>query len=454
MKIVIVGDGKVGSALTERLAQENHDITVIDNNPEVLTDTTNYNDVIGLVGNGATAEILEEAGVEKADVVVAATSSDERNILCALIAKKLGAQRTIARVRTPEYYKQMEFLKESLGLSMYINPEYATAGALSRMIRYPSAMVSTLARGRAEMVTLTLQENNKLVGLDLFTLKKKFGGDVLVCAIQRKNGIIVPDGSTVLEAGDKISVIGGPINVDAMLTKANLLNNKIKDVMIVGGGRIAYYLAMHLMKMNVNVKIIEIDNVRCRELCELLPGAEIIHGDASNHHLLIEEGMENMDVFVSLTGLDEHNIMLSLFARAQSVPSVITKVNNMDFHPLLDTIGLDAVISPKIITADMIVSYVRGLQNSEGAAMETMFNVLDGQLELLDFRVTADLPYLEVPLKKMKLIDQTLIAIIVRNGFSMIPNGDTVIKKGDNVIVLTEGGAINRLGDIIKKIED
>lgn len=452
MKIVIVGDGKVGSTLAERLSNENHDVAVIDNNPDVIKTTSNNNDIIGIVGNGAVYTVQQEAGVEQADLLVAATSSDERNIMCAIIAKKLGAKSTIARVRTPEYYSQLDLLKEDLGLSLYINPEYTAAAEMSRIIRCPAAVkMNTIARGKAEMLTLTLPADNKLVGLSLSKIQSKYGSDFLICAIQRKDKIIVPDGNEVLEAGDRFSVVGSPIDVAALLAQVGLLKNRLKNVMIAGGGRIAYYLSKHLIKMGLKVKIVEKNINKCKKLCVDLPDAEILCGDANDHDFLLEEGLSSMDAFVSLTGMDEHNIMMSLYAKTHDIPRVITKVNSVDFHSLLGTLGLDTVVSPKLLTADSIVSYVRGLHNSEGSAMETMYNLFDGRLELLDFHITANPHFIDVPLKDLTLIRQTLIVCIVRDGKVIIPNGDTTIQTEDNVIFLTQSQNIDRIDDIIKK---
>nr|WP_122012138.1 Trk system potassium transporter TrkA [Maliibacterium massiliense] len=451
MKIVIVGDGKVGSTLAQQLSQEMHDIVVIDNDAGALNHSIDQMDVMGIVGNGASYAVQQEAGVDRADVLIAATSSDERNLICCMVAKNLGAKRTIARVRNPEYSQQMHLLKEELGLSLCINPELAAAGEISRILRCPAATkIHPFARGRAELVDFSIDENSPLAGMPLHRLKSAYRCDLLVCAVLRGEEVFIPDGAFVLAAHDKISVVAAPRQVNSFFDKISLARYKVKDVMIAGGSRIAYYLARQLGEMGVRVRIIDNDPARCRELCELLPDTRVLLGDASDQELLQEEGIEQMDAFVTLTGYDEVNIILSMYASACRVPKVITKVNSVTFPGLMEKIGLDIVISPKALTADVIVGYVRAMQNSEGSAMETMYKLLGGRMEALDFHVRAgDHPILGIPLKDLHTKAQTLIACIVRDGRTIIPNGQTTIEKGDHVILLTGNGMLRNLKDVL-----
>ncbi|MBQ9941675.1 MAG: Trk system potassium transporter TrkA [Christensenellaceae bacterium] len=451
MNIVIVGDGKVGNALCERLAEEQHDVVVIDTNPAVLAGTTDRLDVLGVVGNGATYSVQKEAGVDKADLLVAATASDERNLLCCLVAKKLGAKQTIARVRNPEYSQQMQHIKEELRLSMAINPELATAEEISRILRCPEASrLSPFAGGKAEVVNFTLKEGDLAAGMSLAALRSQVAKDILVCGVQRGEDVIIPGGDFVLQIGDKLLVVASPRAIDAFFKKIRRGRSGVRSVMIAGGSRIAYYLARMLERVNIKTLIIDPDEGRCRELTQLLPGARIVLGDASDQELLHEEGLEAMDAFVSLTGLDEQNIVISMYASACKVGKVITKVNSISFPAMMEKIGLDTVVSPKAATADRIAAYVRAMQDSQGAAMETMYKLMGGRIEALDFLVKGKAPFLGIPLKDLKRKPQTIIACIVRGGKAIIPDGNTDIRENDNVIVVTANDNINSLGDILK----
>lgn len=451
MKIVIVGDGKVGSTLTAQLSNEGHDIIVIDNNPLAIKDATDRHDVIGITGNGATYQIQLEAGVDKADLLIAATSMDEVNLICCMIAKKLGAKHTIARVRNPEYSQQMGFLKDELRLSMHVNPELAAADEISRILRFPSVIkIAPFSHGRVELVELKLAEDNPLIGRALNELAPKFHVNVLVCAVKRGDEVIIPTGDFVLAENDRIYIIAATPEINGFMNNLKLIHHKIKNVMVAGGGRIAYYLALQLESFGMKLKIIESDMDRCRELSDMLPQATILYGNASDTELLHEEGIENMDAFVALTGFDEENIIISMYANACGVPKVITKISNINFPSMLDKMGLDTVISPKMIIANQIVRYVRAMQQSGDSSVEALYRIVEDRVEVLEFKVNKGLPFLGIPLKDLKLKKQILIGCIVRKGKAKIATGSSTLEAGDSVIVVSGDGVLTDINNILE----
>ena len=348
MKIIIVGCGKVGTTLTKQLSLEHHDITVIDKNSDAISDIMNEYDVMGVVGNGASYSVQKEAGIDETDLLIAVTHSDELNLLCCLMGKKAGNANTIARVRDPLYSKEVNYLKEELGLSMTINPEYAAATEIARILRFPSAnKIDTFAKGRVEILNFVIAENSILADKTLIDVSKSIKADVLICAVQRGDDVFIPNGKFILRAMDKVSIVASPLNAKEFFNKIGYDTHQVKDTMIVGGGMIGYYLAEQLIKMGISVKIIERDKERCEELSELLPKATIIHGDATNQDILIEEGITRCDSFVSLTGIDEGNIFLSLFAENCSSGKVITKINRITFDDIITTFNLGSLIYPK-----------------------------------------------------------------------------------------------------------
>lgn len=452
MQIVVVGDGKVGSTLTEQLSKEGHSVVVIDKNIRALQNTSNALDVLGIEGNGATVAVQQEAGVDKADLLIAATSTDELNMLCCLVARKLGAKHTIARIRNPEYVQQLDLIKDDLGLSMTINPELAAAREISRILRFPSAIkVDFFAKGRVELVEVKLRPGSPLEGLPLHSLYNTYKCKVLVCAVQRDGQVFIPDGSCVLQAEDKINLTAPPAEVARFFKAAGITHTKIRNVMLIGGGRVAYYLARQLDTMNIDVKIIESDARRCQELCELLPRATIIHGDCSDHELLHEEGINQTDALVALTGFDEQNIILSVYANSCGVKKVITKVNRDAFLGMVGTVGLESVVSPKTITANQILRYVRALQNSVGSNVETLYKLVNNQVEALEFRIRENAAYLGTPLCDLPLRKNLLIACVVREGKIIIPRGSDCILAGDSVIVVTANKGLQDFNDIFQR---
>ncbi|MGN0135123.1 Trk system potassium transporter TrkA [Anaerotignum sp.] len=452
MNVVIVGDGKVGGTIASQLSGEGHDIIVIDNNTKVLTNASNTMDIISVEGNGASMAIQERAGVPHSDLLIAATSADEVNMLACLVGKKLGAKHTIARVRNPEYFQQINELKDDLGLSMAVNPELAAAEEISRLLRFPSALkIDTFARGRVELVEIKISPHSVLDGMPLWAIYKEFQVKVLICAVQREGEVYIPSGDFVLQAGDKINLTAPHLEIANFFRTIGIFRTGVKSVMIIGGGRVAYYLAKELLSLHVRVKIIEMDYQRCEDLCELLPEAVIIHGDGTDKELLQEEGLEKTDALVCLTGMDEENIVVSLYAKAKKVSKVIAKINRISFDEILDTLDIDGFISPKTIAASNIVRYVRAMQNSAGSSnVETLHKLVNDQVEALEFKVREKSSVVGVPLKDLKTKEELLVATIIRNGRVIIPGGNDSIEIGDSVIIVTRNKHLMDLKDILK----
>ena len=450
MKIVIVGAGKVGVALTRHLAVENR-VTVIDQNPHLVENIINIYDVMGVCGNGASYDVQKEADVEQADLLIATTSSDEINILTCLVAKKMGVQHTIARIRSPEYGRQLRFMRSELGLSMAINPEAATAREIARVLRFPTAMkLESFSKGRLELVEYRVAEHTALDGTRLSELYRNFKVRVLICAVRRGEQAFIPDGNFILHGGDKISLTASPAEIQKLLKRLGVLRKQARDVMILGGSRTAFYLAKMLSNTGNNVKIIDQNRARCRNLCEALPNAVIINGDGSQQELLLEEGLRSMDAFVALTGIDEENILMSLFAASQNVPKVISKVNRNELGDMAEKLGLDCLVSPKDITSDVVVRYARALRNSQDSNMETMYKIMDGKAEALEFKVCGSSAITQTALKDLALKPNTLIAGIIRGRKTIIPTGEDKIMPGDKVVVLAANRRLHDLTDIIK----
>ena len=425
---------------------------MIDNNEEKLRKSIERMDVFCVAGEGGSVEVQQRADVPHADLVIACTSTDECNMLSCQIARRLGARHTIARVRNPIYYKQIDFLKKDLHLSMVVNPELIVAGDITRLLLFPDASkVETFVKGRVELVEFPIH-CGKLEGLSLSELYARFQVQVLVCAVESGETVLIPDGDYILKAGDKLHIAASHQNMEQFFKKIALRKEKIKNAMICGGGRVAYYLASQLCNLGMNVKIIERNRERCEELCELLPKATIINGDATEHDLLIEEGIEKTDAFIALTGMDEENIIMSLFASKQSVSKVIVKINEDRRAMMIDELGLDSIVSAKTATADAILGYVRARRNSQCSAnVETMYQLLDGRVEALEFIIKSENAYTGVPLKDLNLKVNNIIACIARGRKIIIPNGDDSIQVGDSVVIITMTKQIRDLDDILVK---
>ena len=451
MKIIVVGCGKVGAALIAQLSKEGHDISVIDVDSGVVTDISNNYDVLGLVGNGASHAVQMEAGIETADLLIAATDSDELNLLCCLIAKKAGGCNTIARVRNPVYNGEIGFIKEELGLSLTVNPEMAAATEAARVLRFPSAVqIETFAKGRVEIVKVRIPEGSVLDNCPLAQIHKRTGTDVLICTVERGGQVEIPNGAFVLKAGDVISIVASKQNTRDFVSRIGLKSRRVRDCMIIGGGKIAFYLAQQLIESGIRVKIIEKDRDRCEELCAALPKAVIINADAANQHILMEEGVRECESFVTLTGMDEENLFLSLFAQECSKAKVITKVDRLDFDEIIKRLDLGTLVHPKNITADNIIRYVRAMQNSIGSNVESLYKIIENKVEALEFKIQPDSPVVGIPLSQLKVKPGVLIACITTDGKTAIPNGNSVIKEGDSVVVVTAHLGFGDIRDILR----
>lgn len=451
MKIVLIGDGKVGYKLAKQLSEENYDVVLIDNNEGKLKEAINKLDISCITGDGVSIEIQNEAGVPEADLVIACASTDEINMLSCLIAKRLGAKHTIARVRNPIYFQQIHILKEDLRLSMAINPELTVANEISRVLIFPSASkVETFVKGKVELVEVPLREGNPMIGKSLAEVYKKFQIKILVCAVQRGKEVYIPDGAFVIEEGDKLHIAATHKQLELLFARLGNRKNRIKKVLIGGGGRVSYYLASKLCKMGMDVKIIEQNRKKCENLCEQLPNVTVIHGDATDHELLLEEGIEETDAFVALTGLDEENIISGLFAKAQGVHKIIAKVNEDSRAEMVESLGLDSLVSAKTATADAILGYVRARQNSySNANVEAMYRLVEDQVEALEFIIKEDASYTNIPLKDLQTKPNNLIACIGRNRKIIIPSGNDFIQKGDSVVVITQDKKVQDITDIL-----
>lgn len=450
MKIVIVGDGKIGFALTERLSQDGHDVVVIDQNPRVLEECQQAVDVMAVQGNGASMDVLCEAGIESAELLIAATSSDEINILCCIMANKMAGLHTIARVRSPEYANQIRFLKDEMGLSMTFNPEQETAREIFHLLRFPSFLKrDRFAKGRVEIVEIKIAKDSLLCDKPLSELYEIIKARVLVCAVERDNTAYIPSGDFILKEGDNIYVTAENKDLTLLIKNLGLMRERIRQVMIIGGSRSAFYLANRLLGSGVGVKIIEQDPERCVALSTMLPKAVIIEADGSRQDVLAEEGIDKTDAVVTLTDIDEENLIISLFAVQQKVPKVITKINRTEYIDAFQNLGMDTFINPKQLCSSDIVRYVRAMDNRTGGSVEALHYIVGGRAEALEFIAGPTAKYMGVPLSQIRLRPNILISCITRGGKTIIPGGSDFFLEGDTVIaVATANQAIYDLNDI------
>ena len=442
MRIVVVGAGKVGRVLTEQLAAEKHDIVVIDQDPDLIESLVNIYDV------------QKDAFEDGADLLIATTSSDETNILACLVAKKLGTPHTIARIRNPEYEKQLHFMREELGLSMVVNPEKATAREIARVLRFPSAIKrEQFCRQRFELVEYRINEGNPLEGLQLSDLYRNIRVKILICAVARGQQTIIPTGATVLQKGDKIYLTASARDLESFFRKLNIFKARANNIMIVGASRIAYYLVKELQDIQKRVTVIDSNAARCQAMSEKFPGVLVIHGDGADSELLSEERISEMDAFVPLTGLDETNIILAMYASQFPNCKVVAKINRPSFADLANQKGLvDSVVSTAAVTSETIARYVRAMQNSfDSDNIKTLHRLVGGRVEALEFNVGPGLPFIGVPLKDLNLREGLLVAGIVRqNGAPVIPSGADALQEGDDVVIVTTDTTLHALRDIVK----
>lgn len=452
MNIIIVGCGKIGSTILSSLLAEGHDIVVVDSNPEVISEVSNIYDSMYVCGNGVDCDTLAEAGVANAELVVAVTASDELNMLSCFMARKMGAKHTIARIRNPEYNdKSLSFIRQQLNLSTSINPDLLAAQELYHVLRLPSAVkIEYFSHRNFEMLELVVREDSPFCGTSLMELRKKYEAKFLICAVQRGDEVTIPDGRFVLRAGDRIELTAAPSEISKLLKMLGLLKKQARNVMILGASRMGYYLAKMLLSSGCNVTIIDKDRQRCQEMSEKLPTAILICGDGAQQELLLEEGLRTMDAFISLTGMDEENILISFYASSQGVPKVIAKVNRDELRPIAEKLGLETLISSRSVSSDVLTRYARALQNSLGSNVETLYKLMDGKAEALEFRVQPDFVQMNVAIREMRLRPGILIAGIIRGRKTLIPSGDDSIQPSDRVIVLAAGIQMHDLSDILK----
>lgn len=450
MNIIIVGCGKVGKTLAENLNDEKNNITVIDCDEEKVNAISGSSDVMGVVGNGATHLVQQEAGISQADLLIAVTGSDELNLLCCLIAKKAGNCQTIARVRNPEYSREAPYLKEELGLAMVINPELAAAQEIARVLRFPSAIkIDTFAKGRVELLKFRLPENSRLAGCSVKEITTKLHCDVLVCTIERGDDAFIANGDFVFEERDIISIIASPRNANDFFRKINYKINSVKDVMIVGGGEITHYLCSILQKSGIGIKIIEKNAAKCDELCTQWPDITIINGDAADQKVLLEEGLAGCGAFVALTNLDEENILLSLYAQSVSKGKLVTKINRIDFDDVIKHLDLDSIIYPKNLTSDIIVRYVRAMKNTIGSNVETLYNIIKDKAEAAEFIIKEKSELTDTPLMNLKFKKNVLVAAILRDRKVIIPRGHDMLMQGDAVVIVSAMRQLHDITDIL-----
>ena len=454
MRIVVVGAGKVGRVLTEQLAAEKHDIVVIDQDTDLIESLVNIYDVRGVVGNGGCYDVQKDAFEDGADLLIATTSSDETNILACLVAKKLGTPHTIARIRNPEYEKQLHFMREELGLSMVVNPEKATAREIARVLRFPSAIKrEQFCRQRFELVEYRVNEGNPLEGLQLSDLYRNIRVKILICAVARGQQTIIPTGATVLQKGDKIYLTASARELERFFRKLNIFKARANNIMIVGASRITYDLVKELQDIQKRVTVIDSNAARCQAMSEKFPGVLVIHGDGADSELLSEERISEMDAFVPLTGLDETNIILAMYASQFPNCKVVAKINRPSFADLANQKGLvDSVVSTAAVTSETIARYVRAMQNSfDSDNIKTLHRLVGGRVEALEFNVGPGLPFIGVPLKDLNLREGLLVAGIVRqNGAPVIPSGADALQEGDDVVIVTTDTTLHALRDIVK----
>ena len=452
MKIIVLGAGKVGKTLIKHMSNEDHDIIVVDQNATKVEEVVNQFDVIGVVGNGGSYDILMEAGAEDANLIICVTASDELNILAGLVAKKMGTRHTIARVRNPDYSSQRDFMRNQLGFSMIVNPELEAASEIRRVLSFPSAVkVDTFSRGKVELAEFFVEDHSRLNGVELNQLHKITKTNILVCAVSHNEDVIIPDGNYAIKPGDHLYITGTHRDLSKFCLYIGVIKSRIKNVIIIGGGKIAYYLSKQLSTQGIKVKIIEKDKNRCQVLAEKLPYVTIIHGDGSDDELLNEEGIENTDAVLALTGLDEENIVLSLSAKSLYHKKTIAKVTRMNYTGLSDILKVDSIVAPKKIVASQIIRYVRAKMNKDhDSAVKTLYKIVDGEVEAVEFKVTEHFKFLHKTINEMKIKEHVLVAAIIRKNEVIVPKGNTAMELNDYVIIVSRGEIMKSLNDMLR----
>ncbi|MBR2785628.1 MAG: Trk system potassium transporter TrkA [Clostridia bacterium] len=451
MKIVIAGIGKFGDYLTRQLAKENNEITVIDINFTGKEALINNEDINNIEGNALDVKILEEAGVQNSDLLIASMKEDSENVMCALLSRKLGVKNTIARIRRPEYIDSLNMIKEPLGLSMIISPKQLTANQIAQTLSIPSAIETTsFFKGRIYVISLKLKEDSKYIGQSIKEISQKLNGNIIVCAIEREDSVVIPNGETIIQAEDKIHITGTRKDINSFLRYGNLIQDKTRQVMIVGGSDISKYLANQLADTDMKVKIVEPNKEVALELAETLDNVLVINADPSDEQTLFEEGIQETDAFVALTGIDEENIVYSMFASSQKVPKVITKINHINLSGITQMAKIDAVVSPHKIAANQVVQYVRAMEKGKSSSCESIYNFGDNIFEMIEFKVKEDFKGINQKLEELKLQDDTLIGAIQRGKNIIYPQGKDEIRLNDTVLVICRNNKVKELNDMIK----
>ena len=450
MKIIIAGAGKIGSSIARLLNSEGHDVTLIDNNREAITRIADEMDVICLEGSATNSDVLLEAGASEADLVVAATEKDEINMICGITARKLGTKNVIARIRDHEYLNKVDFLREAFGLNMIVNPEYECAKEISRILRFPgTGRLDAFSKGSVEIAAMKVETGDKLDGKQLKELPQSFGAKVLVSIVERNNEAYIPNGSFTLKAGDKLSVTGTAKELKKFFAVTGYYKKPVRTVLIMGGGRVSIYLAGLLNEVGIKVTIIERNRELCEKLCELMPEARIICGDATRSEVLYEEGINSTDAFVALSGDDGNNIITSMFVKSCPVDKIITKVSHTQYPEVINATGLDTIVSPQTTVAQQLARYVRAMSDSADGSMETLYKLADEKAEAIEFIIGGDSRCNYKPLKELRLKQNVLIAFVIRGKNSIIPDGETALQPGDHAIISAKAGKIKSLDDIL-----
>ena len=449
MKIIIVGGGKSGFALASALSDEGHDVTIVDNSDAVVSYISNALDVICVQGSGTDPDVLKDAGVESADLLIATMRSDETNMICGIAARRLGTKYVIARVSATQYLKQNEFLRETLGLSVVVNPEYECAKEISRILKFPSAShVSTFSKCQLEIAEYKIAAGSPLTGLQLKDLPR-FGSKVLISVVERGNEAIIPRGDFSLEENDRLSIFGSATELRKFFNAVGAYTRKIRNVLIMGGSKTAVYLAGMLCELGMEVTIIEKDKDKCEILTDAVPKANVIFGDATHDDVLLEAGLRSCDSFVALSGDNSDNIITSLYAKTKTNAKVITQVTRDHFAEISDSAGLDSIIIEKEIMGEQIIRYVRAMGNSEGSSMETLYLLADGKVEAAEFYIDKDAPCIGIPLKDLKLRKDVLIISVIRDNKALVPGGLSVLEPGDYAIIISPRRTVKNIGDVL-----
>lgn len=449
MNVVIVGGGKVGRKLVEDFNNEGENVVLIDIKKSVCENVGETYDVRCVAGSGTNVDVLTEAEVKRADLFIAVTANDEYNALASIMAKKMGAGRCVARVRNREYSRHVDFMRDMLGINMIINPELATAGEISRILRFPAATkTETFAKGRIELIEFSVGEDNALCDMEIKEIYQKYKIKVLICAVQRGGDVFIPNGDFIIESGDRLHITASHSDLTRFMKEIGIIQKKVKTVMLIGGGRISFYLAKMLMDSGMRVKIIEQNPKRCAELSEHLPKADIICGDGTDRHILEEEGIDRVDALVSLTGMDEENMIISMYAQKRGADKVVAKINRSSFGDLLDETGVYSIVTPKNITANMIIRYARAMASAKDTEMRTLYRIVNNQAEAMEFIVNRESALTSKPLSQINILDNVLIAAIMRNNRIFVPDGNSTLEVGDTVIVVTTR-RIRNLTDVL-----